>query len=193
MALRPGNPGFQSGFSPTAHPDSGSKPPPISLESPGSNRFHGDLKGLGEPHRAEIRVSDPEIGADSVSSADTVENGLPGRKDRVSQNDSKYAKQPLPPSRVLTQTEVTSNAVELPMAAHRVHEIMSPPRAESAPAIPHEPRWLTLQEAATRWRCSPRTVVRHLRRLGLRPLRLGRVMRIDIVAVEMVATKQELP
>ncbi len=52
----------------------------------------------------------------------------------------------------------------------------------------HEPHWLSLKDAAARWRCSPRTVERHLRRLGVAPLRLGSVVRVDVLAVERSGT-----
>ena len=63
----------------------------------------------------------------------------------------------------------------------------------ATPAPAPEPRWLSVQEAAARWRCSPRTVERHVQRLGLAPLRLGRVVRVDVLAVERAAAAQVRP
>lgn len=44
--------------------------------------------------------------------------------------------------------------------------------------------WMTVEQASARWKCSPRTVERTLRRLGIAPLRLGRAVRVDVLAVE---------
>lgn len=44
--------------------------------------------------------------------------------------------------------------------------------------------WMTVEQASARWKCSPRTVERTLRRLGISPLRLGRCVRLDVLAIE---------